>query len=82
MSAQVEGAIGEYLLTPDARCAEFLDPGVLRRLIEAHASGRDRTHTQLLLAVLMLEVWLTTFLPRATASATHTPRADVVRVPA
>jgi asparagine synthase (glutamine-hydrolysing) len=82
MSAQVEGAIGEYLLTPDARCAEFLDPGVLRRLVEAHASGRDRSHTQLLLAVLMLEVWLTTFLPRATASAPHTPRADAVRVPA
>jgi hypothetical protein len=35
------------------------------RRVEAHASGRDRSHTQLLLAVLMLEVWLTTYLPRA-----------------
>ena len=65
VSAQLQTAIPEYLLAAEPRCAEFLERGAVRRLVEAHASGRDRSHTQLLLAVLMLEVWLTTCLPRA-----------------
>src|SRR5207244_12742020 len=65
VTARLDGAISEYLLAPEPRCAEFLDPAAVRRLLQAHASGRDRSHTQLLLAVLMLEVWLTTYLPRA-----------------
>ena len=65
LTAQIAEAIPTYLLAPSPRCAEFLDPPVLRRLVEAHVSGRDRSHTQLLLALLVLEVWLTTTLPRA-----------------
>ena len=65
LTAQLAEAIPTYLLAPSPRCAEFLDPGALRRLVEAHVSGRDRSHTQLLLALLVLEVWLTTTLPRA-----------------
>jgi asparagine synthase (glutamine-hydrolysing) len=65
MHAQVGGAISDYLLAPAPRYAEILDPAAVRRLVEAHASGRDRSHVQLLLAVLMLEVWLATTLPRA-----------------
>jgi hypothetical protein len=68
------------LLAREPRCAEFLDPSALRRLVEAHASGRDRGHTQLLLAVLMLEVWLTTTLPRALDAPRV--RRDAVRLPA
>jgi asparagine synthase (glutamine-hydrolysing) len=80
MSAQIDGAIAEYLLAPDLRCADFLDPAALRRLVEAHASGRDRGHTQLLLAVLILEVWLRTTLPRALEPPA--PRLKAIRIPA
>jgi len=48
--------------------------------VGAHASGRDRTPSQLILAVLMLEVWLSSYLPRAAATAP--PSAASVRVPA
>ena len=65
VDAQLQGAIKDYLLAPAPRYAEILDPFAVRRLVEDHASGRDRTHSQLLLAVLMLEVWLTTTLPQA-----------------
>jgi asparagine synthase (glutamine-hydrolysing) len=80
MAAQMDGAIEDYLLAPAPRYAEVLDPAAVRRLVEGHASGRDRSHVQLLLAVLMLEVWLTSCLPRAAATAP--PRPLPVPVPA
>jgi asparagine synthase (glutamine-hydrolysing) len=73
MAAQMEGAIADYLLAPAPRYAEILDPAAVRRLVEGHASGRDRTHGQLLLAVLMLEVWLASCLPRAAEAAQLRP---------
>jgi asparagine synthase (glutamine-hydrolysing) len=77
--AQTDGAIKDYLLAPDARYAEMLDPGRVRELISEHAAGSgDTAHQHLLLAVLLLEVWLSTFVPRATAGAdtTRLPRLE------
>ncbi|HZC28398.1 MAG TPA: asparagine synthetase B [Gaiellaceae bacterium] len=65
IDAQVDGALRDYLLAPAPRYAAFLDPGVVGELVEAHRSGRDRSRVQLLLAVLMLEVWLSTALPHS-----------------
>jgi asparagine synthase (glutamine-hydrolysing) len=64
-SAQADGAIADYLLAPSPRYAEFLDPAVVRQLVTAHAQGSDVRHGKLLLAILMLEIWLARFLPRA-----------------
>jgi asparagine synthase (glutamine-hydrolysing) len=63
---QAEGAVADYLLAANPRYADFLDPAAVRGLVARHVEGRDRSHLHLLLAILMLEVWLTEYLPRAT----------------
>ena len=62
--SQLDRSIRRYLLRDEPRYAEFLDQAAVRQLVEAHARG-DTRHSELLLAVLMLEVWLTSYLPRA-----------------
>ena len=66
-AAQAGRAIDDYLLAPDARYREFLDAGEVRRLVALHREGGDTDLGHLLLALLMLEVWLSTYLPRAVA---------------
>src|SRR5581483_6925460 len=60
--------VDEYLLRPDARCAELLDPRAIRDLVERVRAG-GRGERQLLLSVLVLEIWLSSYLPRALAAA-------------
>jgi hypothetical protein len=38
-------------------------------LVERHANGTDRRHGKLLLSLLMLELWLSEYLPRAKRAA-------------
>ncbi len=70
MTAQTDGNIADYLLTSNPRYAEFLDRDAVVDLVRRHADGSDRTNGRLLLAILMLEVWLSTFLQYADADAT------------
>jgi asparagine synthase (glutamine-hydrolysing) len=63
--AQAETAIADYLLDPGARYAEFLDRGAVEGLVARHAEGAESDRTYLLFSILMLEVWLATYLPRA-----------------
>ena len=65
--SQLDGAVRDYLLAPDPRYAAFLDRAEVQRHVDAHRTG-DASRQQLLLAVLMLEVWLSEYLPRATAA--------------
>jgi asparagine synthase (glutamine-hydrolysing) len=67
--AQTRGAISDYLLGPDPRYAEVLDRGEVERLVRGHASGSDTRNARVLLSVLLLEVWLSSYLPRALAPA-------------
>ncbi|HZB86009.1 MAG TPA: asparagine synthase (glutamine-hydrolyzing), partial [Gaiellaceae bacterium] len=67
--AQAEGMIADHLLAPAPRYAEFLERDTVADLLRRHADGSDRTNGRLLLAILMLEVWLSSFLPRAIPSA-------------
>jgi asparagine synthase (glutamine-hydrolysing) len=57
--------VDRYLRRPDLACGEFIDRVELGRLIDEHAalprSGRGRV----LLSILMLELWLSSYLPRA-----------------
>jgi asparagine synthase (glutamine-hydrolysing) len=62
---QADGAITDYLLAPQPHYADMLDPQVVRSLVRRHADAPDRADSRLLLAILMLEVWLSSFLPRA-----------------
>ena len=68
---QAGGAIAEYLLAPRPRYAELLDPQVVRDLVRRHAEAPGRADARLLLAILMLEVWLSSFLPRALRSTSQ-----------
>ena len=70
--AQVGGAIEDYLLAPNPRFAEFLDPDEVARLVALHRQTNDADLGHLLLALLMLEVWLSTYLPRFTSPAVVT----------
>jgi hypothetical protein len=40
----------------------------VERLVQAHASGADTGNGRVLLSILMLEVWLSSYLPRSLAS--------------
>ncbi|MEO5574594.1 MAG: asparagine synthase (glutamine-hydrolyzing) [Gaiellaceae bacterium] len=64
---QMERSIKRYLLGPEPRYAAFLDPDVVRKLVAEHAGGSTQ-NAELLLAILMLEVWLSSYLPRAAAA--------------
>ena len=76
---QARGAIADFLLTSDPRYGEFLDRDVVARLVRGYQDGTDRSSVHLLLAILMLEVWLATYLPRAVPA----PRSvDALRIPA
>ena len=67
-AAQANSAIAEYL-QGESRYEAVLDGSTVDGLVAEHVAG-DRTHSNLLLSVLMLEVWLRTFLPRAATGKT------------
>ena len=67
--AQTQGAISEYLLAESPRYADAIDRGEVARLVELHSGAKGGRLGYPLLAILMLEVWLATFLPRAVAPA-------------
>lgn len=72
LGAQTAGPIRDYLFAPDARYAEFLDRDRVAAVV------RDGSEPHLVLAILMLEVWLATYLPRAVAA--YMPARETIRV--
>jgi len=70
--------IGEYLLGPDPHYAELLDRTAVESLVRKQADGTDTRHAQLLLAILMLEVWLSTFRDRVGAVRATPARERIV----
>lgn len=72
--AQMAGAVPTYLLTDNPCYAELLDPREVRSLVDRHVSGRS-AHGDELLTILMLEVWLSTYVPRVQALARAAPAA-------
>jgi asparagine synthase (glutamine-hydrolysing) len=69
--AQMRSAASEYLLQTDPHYGRFLERAEVEHLVR-HRNGDPRA-SRFLLAVLMLEVWLSTFLPRATAANAQPP---------
>jgi asparagine synthase (glutamine-hydrolysing) len=67
LQTQLSGAISDYLLGPDPRYAELLERSEVEQLIARHRAGGGGSEP--LLAILMLEIWLSTYLPRAAQSA-------------
>jgi len=79
-SAQAEGALQDYLLGRPLECGAILDEDETRRLVKQHVEGGGGVNPHLLLSILMLEVWLTTYVPRA--RSLPTPEPLPVRLPA
>jgi asparagine synthase (glutamine-hydrolysing) len=75
--AQTRGAISDYLLGPSPRYAEMLDRSRVERLVHDHSNG-DTGNGHALLSILMLEVWLSSYLPRSLA--TDSPPRERVTV--
>ncbi len=65
LRAQVDGPVRDYLEAPRPRTAELFAPSEVRSLLAAQRSGQGRRHAYALLEILMLEIWLTSYLPRA-----------------
>lgn len=66
--AQARAAIEHFLGRSDPACGELLDRGEIQNLIRQTTEPRPRD-ARLLLSILMLEVWLSTYLPRALRAA-------------
>jgi len=66
LQTQLDGGLADYLLDPSPAYAELLDRGEVARLVQRQREGSG--DPGLLLAILMLEVWLSTVLPRARAA--------------
>jgi asparagine synthase (glutamine-hydrolysing) len=67
LRGEANDATTEILLQPNPRYAELLDQDDVRRLVRRNEAGRaDKWEGQLLLSILMLELWLSSYLPRAT----------------
>ncbi len=61
LTKQLSGPGREYLLAPEPRYAEFVDRAVVADLVRRHEAGDD-SRVHLLLSILILEVWLQTYL--------------------
>ena len=56
----------DYLLGRDAACHEFVDRASIERMVQGQKEGRGGTRdAHAVLAILMLEVWLSSYVPRA-----------------
>ena len=64
LQAQLTGPAAEFLLSEGAAYGQFLDGAGVRRAV-----SDDQTSADALYALLALEVWLSTFLPRAASEA-------------
>jgi len=75
---QAGGALADWLLAPNPRFGEFVDPNFVRSLVRRHLNGDKHVDPQLLLSILMLEVWLSAYVPRALSQ--RPPSLDVIRL--
>jgi asparagine synthase (glutamine-hydrolysing) len=78
-AAQTRGAISDYLLGPNPRYAELLERREVERLVKNHADGTDTGNAYALLSILMLEIWLSSYLPRALTTAAPARESVAVR---
>lgn len=78
MRAQAGGSVSEFLFGSNPRYGEMLDRHAVERLARGGNRPPTRREQNLLLSILMLEIWLSSFLPRALAASTApTERVEV-----
>jgi len=70
LRAQLAGELGERLASPDLRSGEFLDPDAIATLVRSFRDGgADAPRARAVLSIVMLEVWLESYVPRALSQA-------------
>jgi asparagine synthase (glutamine-hydrolysing) len=67
LQLQLQDQVMDYLMDPGARYTEYLSRDAVAELVRRHSLRSGRHESLLLLAIFMFEVWLSTYLPRATA---------------
>jgi asparagine synthase (glutamine-hydrolysing) len=67
--AQATRSIDQYLLRPDPCTSAFLDQDEVRRMVRRQVDEGVQDDRHLLLGILMLEIWLASYVPRALAAA-------------
>jgi asparagine synthase (glutamine-hydrolysing) len=72
LQTQLDGSLADVLLQANPRYGDLVDRAGVERLVTARRAG-SRANVQLLLALVMLEVWLETFLPRAVPARVAAP---------
>ncbi len=77
MRSQLQGPAFDYLMDDQLACGAFLDQAQIRQMARRHAQGAA-TDLSALYAVLMLEVWLKSVLPRALGA--ESPQRELIRV--
>jgi asparagine synthase (glutamine-hydrolysing) len=75
--AQTEGVVPEYLLAPNPCFSDLLARDAVEELVTRDRGARSPKLDNLLLAVLMLEVWLRTFLPMTRAGYVQRDRVSI-----
>jgi asparagine synthase (glutamine-hydrolysing) len=75
----LEGAVTDYLLAPEPRYTDFVERSQVERFVTRSREGAAE-RSDFLLAVLMLEIWLSSYLPRATRLPAAEAPLDVARV--
>ena len=73
--SNLRGAVSDYLLDPGARYTEFLDRGRVARMVTGFPEDGGQRASRLVLIILMLEVWLSSYLPRARAPGRPSPQS-------
>jgi asparagine synthase (glutamine-hydrolysing) len=68
MAADDASVVRRLLLKDDPAYAAIVDPGTVRKAVTEWRGGRAE-HSNLLLGLVMLELWMTEYLPRAKAPA-------------
>lgn len=74
LSADGGGIVDDVLLSDDPAYASVIDREVVARTVAEYRAGNER-HGQLLLALIMLELWLGDYMPRAFAIARESEQA-------
>jgi asparagine synthase (glutamine-hydrolysing) len=72
--AQLRAGVPEVLLGDSPRYSDFLERDEVARRLRACANG-DGSSSYLLLSILLLEVWLSSYLPRALAAGSRSHEA-------
>lgn len=75
LSAQLDGQVADYLLDTAPAYADIIDRAEVARMVALHREGRAPGGSRALITLLMLEVWLRTYLDRALPDAASAPLA-------